>query len=95
MKELTSVMMTFLFLQVSAIANDGSGRKRPPRVPPEQAISICSGKSSGASCTINNRRGEQVTGTCENTPDGKYFACKPPRPPKRERNSSSNSMMGQ
>jgi hypothetical protein len=45
--------------------------------PPKEAISACSNKSSGESCNITTPRGDTLSGTCENTPDGKYFACKP------------------
>lgn len=47
------------------------------RVPPENAISVCEGKADQSSCTMEGRRGDQLSGTCENTPDGAYFACKP------------------
>lgn len=54
-------------------------QKGPPRNPPKEAISICVDKEAGSTCSIENREGKTMTGTCENTPDGKYFACKPER----------------
>lgn len=47
------------------------------REPPQEAISICEGRSEGDSCSINSPRGDTLSGRCQNTPDGKYFACKP------------------
>ena len=53
------------------------------RTPPPEAISICEGQDEGTSCSMVSPRGDTVEGTCSNTPDGKYFACKPKNPPKR------------
>lgn len=52
-------------------------RQKEMRVPPQEAITICEGKNSGDSCSITSPRGDSINGTCEDTPDGKYFACKP------------------
>ena len=73
-------LITFLFV-VSAIvcfANDREGQgQREMRTPPAEAISACSGKNDGDSCSVTTPRGDTLEGTCSNTPDGKYFACKP------------------
>jgi hypothetical protein len=53
------------------------------RAPPQCAINACEGKAVGSACQITGPRGNE-TGTCDYTPDKKYFACKPPhmqRPP--------------
>jgi len=53
------------------------------RTPPQEAISACANQSEGASCSMKSPKGDTVEGTCSNTPDGKYFACKPNNPPQR------------
>ena len=55
------------------------------RVPPDSAISACSGKSEGTVCEITGPNGTKQ-GVCAYTPDKKYYACKPndmnmPSPP--------------
>lgn len=52
--------------QVNAMKGDGT-----PPAPPQEAITACSGKTMGASCTV----GGQVSGSCANI--GTYFACLP------------------
>jgi len=52
------------------------------RTPPQEAISACENKSEGASCSMTTPRDHTIEGTCTNTPDGKYFACKPNNPPR-------------
>lgn len=48
-----------------------------PKIPPQEAISACSGKSEGASCSITTPDGKSLEGSCRNTPDKQYFACVP------------------
>jgi len=55
------------------------------RVPPASAILACEGKVDQTVCTMKGRNDEEMTGVCENTPDGKYFACKPNRKDDRRR----------
>ncbi len=55
--------------------NQGTGN-RPSRVPPESAISACSGKSEGTACQVTGPNGTKQ-GVCVHTPDQKYYACKP------------------
>jgi YHYH protein len=50
-------------------STDASANGTPP-APPQEAISACTGKASGASCSVG-----PGTGTC--TTIGTYFACKP------------------
>ena len=62
-----------------------TGTQPPPPPPggqmrpiPQEAITACTGKTVGATCAV----GKGGTGTCQYTPDKKYFACKPAgRPP--------------
>lgn len=61
----------------------GGGQRGPGGKPPQEAISACDNKSEGSSCTFESPRGDSPKGTCENTPDGKYFACKPNNHPER------------
>jgi len=48
----------------------------PGGTPPAEALSACSGKASGASCSFTGGRGETVTGTCK-TPPNAALACVP------------------
>jgi hypothetical protein len=48
----------------------------PSRVPPDSAISACSGKSEGTACVVTGPNGSKQ-GVCAYTPDKKYYACKP------------------
>ena len=48
----------------------------PGGKPPKEAIEICVDKNEGSKCTMNTPRG-QLSGTCMNTPDKKYFVCMP------------------
>lgn len=55
--------------------NPGQGNGSS-RVPPDSAISACSGKSEGTACTVTGPNGTKQ-GVCAYTPDRKYYACKP------------------
>ncbi len=46
------------------------------RIPPDSAISACSGKSEGTACEFIDPNGTKQ-GVCAYTPDKKYYACKP------------------
>ncbi len=54
-----------------------NGKPQRGGTPPQEAISACQNKDKGTSCSVETPRGDTLKGTCENTPDGKYFACKP------------------
>lgn len=89
MKKLTVVALLMMSSIVFADqGRDQDSQGRGNRVPPESAISACEGKEDQASCTMEGRRGESVTGVCENTPDDKYFACKPSRENRPKRSSN-------
>lgn len=88
MQKLVYVIL-FVGLTYSFAYENSNDSQRELRTPPTEAITICEGKSQGDSCSMNSPRGDSLDGTCENTPDGKYFACKPEnmnsrggRPPK-------------
>lgn len=85
MRKITIVLL-FIGLSVS-YGYDNSNQKQM-RQPPAEAITICKGKNSGESCSITTPKGDSINGMCEDTPDGKYFACKPEmmgndKPPRR------------
>lgn len=46
------------------------------RIPPDSAISACSGKSEGTACEVTGPNGTKQ-GVCAYTPDKQYYACKP------------------
>jgi hypothetical protein len=52
------------------------GSQQPGGTPPQEAITACASKSSGASCSFTGGRGETVSGTCQ-TPQGSSLACVP------------------
>lgn len=79
--------MMFTFCATTALVTVSYAQKPggEKRTPPQEAIDICKGLDTGAECTMTTPRGDSVTGTCENTPDNKYFACKPEGGPGGER----------
>lgn len=82
------ILMLCVVGAVFASANEGKGqRSGEERTPPQEAITICEGQESGAECEMTSPQGDTVAGTCEKTPDEKYFACKPERsgPPRGQR----------
>lgn len=75
-----TILLTTLLVATIAMANQNSnerGGEREMREPPQEAITICEGKSEGDSCSVTSPRGDTLEGTCRNTPDNKYFACVP------------------
>ncbi|MEA2050423.1 MAG: hypothetical protein U9O56_06820 [Campylobacterota bacterium] len=72
-----SILALLFTTYALAMGPQGGGQGREMREPPQEAITICENKSSGDSCTMQSPRGDTVEGTCEDTPDGNYFACKP------------------
>lgn len=67
----------------SAEAPSGSTQSAPTGpsaggTPPQEALTACSTKSQGASCSFTGGRGETVSGTCA-TPPGSSLACVPAR----------------
>lgn len=66
------------------LAQEQRPQQGEERIPPQEAIAICDGQDEGTSCSMTTPRGDTMEGTCGNTPDGKYFACKPKNPPRRK-----------
>lgn len=79
----TLLLASFIIATLS-YANPNAEGQREMREPPKEAISICEGKSKGDTCSMKTPRGDIAQGTCQNTPDDKYFACKPERHGMRE-----------
>ena len=52
------------------------GSQQPGGTPPQEALTACSAKSAGASCSFTGGRGETVSGTCQ-TPQGSLLVCVP------------------
>jgi len=87
-KRMGFVLVLMLCWSFSVCASDqttGTQTQPPPPPPggpmrpiPQEAITACTGKAVGTVCTV----GKGGAGTCQYTPDKKYFACKPSgRPP--------------
>jgi len=75
-----SIILATLAVATLTLANQNSDDSRSPREmrkPPQEAISICEGQNEGDSCSVTSPRGDTLEGTCQNTPDEKYFACVP------------------
>jgi len=86
MKRLAGFFLVLtLCWSLNAFAADSTTETRQPPPPPggmraipQEAITACTGKAVGVTCNA----GPAGTGTCQYTPDKKYFACKPGgRPP--------------
>jgi hypothetical protein len=41
----------------------------------QEALNVCSGKASNASCSFTSGQGETVSGTCETPPNASMMAC--------------------
>ena len=84
MKKFISIMALLAFTAAFAQPQGGgNGQRGPGGQPPQEAISACDGQEEGASCSFDTPRGDTAEGTCQNTPDGEYFACKPTDHPQR------------
>ncbi|MFZ5446463.1 MAG: hypothetical protein ACOZQL_41125 [Myxococcota bacterium] len=71
MRSLQLVVGSFALVVSSfALAQQG-----PPRGPPQEALTACSGLSAGAACAFTHH-GQNLTGTCRSGPDG-TVACAP------------------
>lgn len=70
-------------VSMQVMKNNGEGGMQgnqagKPMTPPQAALEACSGKSENTTCSVQTPNGN-LSGTCKNTPDGKYFACIPAR----------------
>lgn len=56
----------------------GAGAPGPTAggAPPKEALSACTGKTAGSSCSFRGARGETIAGVCD-TPPGQSLACVP------------------
>ena len=75
------IITTLTLIAVTAVTTSFAQNGQPPRggngQPPKEAISACKNKDEGTSCSVNTPRGDTLEGTCQNTPDDKYFVCMP------------------
>ncbi len=55
------------------------GERPPPREPPPEAFTACSGKAENAECSVTIHD-QTIDGTCHALPD-KRIACRPNHPP--------------
>ncbi|MEA2029128.1 MAG: hypothetical protein U9N49_09145 [Campylobacterota bacterium] len=69
------VLLTLTLASLTLLIANENATAKGKRVPPQEAISACSGKSENSSCSVITPRGNTLEGSCKNTPDGKYFAC--------------------
>lgn len=69
------MMITGILLTTTLLL--ANGPQNGKRTPPAEAITACTDKAENSTCSVTTPRGDTVAGTCTNTPDGKYFACKP------------------
>jgi hypothetical protein len=68
-----------------SFANDMQRGPQQGGEPPKEAIEVCKNKDTGTTCEVETPRGDTLSGTCQYTPDEKYFVCMPSdghRPPK-------------
>ena len=68
------VMLSSVVVASVAMAQEGPGRGPPP-----EAVTACTGLSSGAACGFTHH-GRNLTGACRAGPGGASLACAPPRP---------------
>lgn len=85
-----AAILGMLMLAGAAVAETSTDSGSPPqgqqqnqgrtqgasRIPPDSAISACSGKAEGTACEVTGPNGAKQ-GVCAYTPDKKYYACKP------------------
>jgi len=71
------VLLTLSLATLTLLIANENAPQKGKRVPPQEAISACSGKAENSSCSVTTPRGNTIEGSCKNTPDGKYFACIP------------------
>ena len=71
-------LLTLLIGATLSFANGPQNEQdREKRTPPKEAISACKDLNSGDTCNMTTPRGDSLNGTCQNTPDDKYFVCMP------------------
>lgn len=61
--------------------SDNQSQQGKRRGPPPEALAACKGKSSGAECSFQSPRGDNVSGTCFAPKSDLPLGCKPSHPP--------------
>lgn len=92
MTKITLSFFTLFAFQVAFAQSSGEqGQSQRPHGPPPEAIEACSGSSADAACSFTGRRGETLSGSCFEGPQG--LACRPEghRPRQREGKQGSSS----
>lgn len=59
----------------------GQGQQGKRRGPPPEALAACKGKSSGAECSFQSPRGDNVSGTCFAPKSDLPLGCRPSHAP--------------
>jgi len=80
------LILLFTLVSTYSYANPDMNHQRPDDMmgpPPQEAIQSCVNQEENSACQTKGPRGEAVQGQCKTTPDNKYFACMPERPPRR------------
>lgn len=60
----------------TTLTNDADNSRDTPPTPPQEALTACSSKSLGSSCSFTTPRGT-ITGTCDAPPGVSWVGCKP------------------
>jgi hypothetical protein len=61
--------------------SDNQSQQGKRRGPPPEALAACKGKASGAECSFQSPRGDNVSGTCFAPKSDLPLGCKPSHPP--------------
>ncbi|MDB2562292.1 hypothetical protein N9X61_01670 [Sulfurimonas sp.] len=81
-------MLCVIGVTVSLAQEGSNSKKEGPKhdcKPPKEAIEVCLGQASDATCQVTGRHGDILNGTCKYTPDEKYFVCAPEKGPRRNK----------
>jgi len=71
------ILITLLGATLSFANGPQNGQGPRNGTPPEEAITACEGLNTNDTCNMTTPRGDSISGTCQNTPDEKYFVCMP------------------
>lgn len=70
------LLISFTFLFAATLPSQNQTPSGGIQTPPQEAIDVCSGKSSGSSCSFVTAQNEQISGNCIELPGGE-LACVP------------------
>ncbi len=87
MKHLSTILVILAFSQF-VNAQQAKRRGGRPHGPPPEAIEACSNANANDSCSFEGRRGEALSGTCADSPQG--LACRPEGKPPRHGNDQQD-----